>query len=78
MESQCNNGSGTSGCKCPCSKMLWGLIMIVIGVLFLLKALGYVDQKVVDITWPALLIIVGLKKLCGKRLCKYCMKGDKT
>lgn len=57
-------------CKCPHHMMMPWLI-ILIGVDFLLGALGVLTWNFVDITWPILVIILGIGKLvrcgcCGK------------
>ncbi len=66
-------GSKDCASKCKCHKV-GPLLIVLIGVTFLLGALGYVSQETVAIVWPILLIVLGLKKMCGG-MCKCC--GDK-
>ena len=40
--------------------MFFGLISIVIGIIFLLKNLGYISGAAWSIIWPAILIMIGL------------------
>jgi hypothetical protein len=42
---------------------MFGLILIALGVLFLLKNLGIISGSVWDIFWPILLIVLGLEIL---------------
>jgi hypothetical protein len=44
------------------SKLFWGLILIVLGGLVLLRNFGYLEYDIVRF-WPVLLIIWGIKKL---------------
>ncbi len=57
-------------CCCPCHKMK-GILVALIGVVFLLGALGVLSEKAVAITWPILLILGGLKS-AFKGMCKCC------
>ena len=57
-------------CKCPHHKVVpW--VVILIGVDFLLGAVGVLTWSFVNITWPILLIIAGIMKL---GMCKCCSK----
>ena len=47
--------------------MFLGLILLVIGVVYLLKNLGYISGAAWSIIWPAILIIFGLWILLRKR-----------
>ena len=40
--------------------MFFGALVLVIGVVFLLKNLGYIGGSVWDIVWPSIIIIAGL------------------
>ncbi|MBC7194284.1 MAG: hypothetical protein H5U37_01305 [Caldisericia bacterium] len=40
---------------------MFGLILIALGVLFLLKNLGVISGEVWGIFWPILIIIIGLE-----------------
>lgn len=61
---------GHEKCACMHHKML-PLFIILIGLSFLLKALGVISVATNDYIWPILLILLGLKKMfCG--MCKCC------
>ena len=47
--------------------MIFCLILIIIGVVFLLQNLGYISGGTWSIIWPAILIIFGLWILLRKR-----------
>jgi len=40
--------------------MIMGLILIIIGIVFLLQNLGYISEGAWSIIWPAILIVLGL------------------
>lgn len=44
-----------------------GIILIVIGVVFLLNNLGIINGITWGIFWPVILILVGIGMLSGKR-----------
>lgn len=44
------------------SKIFWGLVLILAGVLILLENLGYLRHDIIRF-WPVLVIIWGIKKL---------------
>jgi len=48
-----------------------GLFIVLIGLTFLLGALNVLTARVVEITWPILLILLGLKKMF-RGMCKCC------
>jgi uncharacterized membrane protein len=48
-------------------------LIVLIGVVFLLGALGVVSAYFVSIAWPILLIIIGIKKMCAG-MCGCCQK----
>jgi len=58
---------------CLCKKM-GGVFIILIGVAILLGALDVVSEKTVWIIIPILVILIGLKKICGG-MCKCCDKS---
>ncbi len=61
-----------NGGMCGCMHHKMGpLLIILIGLSFLLKALGMLDAGQVDMIWPILLILLGLTKLT-KGMCKCC------
>jgi len=49
--------------------VFWPLLLIVIGVLFLLNSLGYIDLNFWELWrfWPVVLILIGLDLLLGRR-----------
>ncbi|GEM_PF-536284 len=57
-------------CKCPHHKVT-AVLIILIAVAFLLKAYGVLSAGTVDVVWPILLGLIGLKKL-SKGMCKCC------
>lgn len=49
-------------------KYTWGIILIIIGLLFLLENLGFLDfSDVISRYWPVLLILLGLKIILNRR-----------
>lgn len=66
------NQGGEKMCNCPHHKML-PLALLIVGVLFLLQALGVDMGNTVAIVWPILLILWALKKM-SKGSCKCCSK----
>lgn len=65
------NTVGTCGGANKC-KMMKAVFIIVFGLLFLAKALGWVSAETTNIVWPILVIVAGLGKLCP---CKNCAGG---
>lgn len=41
------------------SKALWGLLLIIAGLIMLLQNFGFADILMLNKTWPALLIVLG-------------------
>jgi len=65
MEEEKVVGKGMT-CKCPHHKaMPW--IIILIGLDFFLGAIGVLTSSFVSVTWPILVIVIGVVKLvrCG-------------
>jgi hypothetical protein len=57
------------GCKCPHHKFP-AILIVLFGLLFLLKALGYASAATADLAWPILVLLLGLLKLtAGKCKC---------
>jgi hypothetical protein len=46
--------------------MVFGLIIIAVGVIALLVKTGALDGSIWDYTWPAILIIAGLSFILGR------------
>ncbi len=61
-------------CKCPHHKVVPAMI-VLIGLLFLLNALGSLSSGMLAILWPLALIVIGLMKCCG--MCKCCSEHMK-
>ena len=49
--------------------MFFALIILVIGLVFLLKNLGYITGEVWPIVWPSLLIALALGIIFKKKKC---------
>ena len=47
--------------------MFFSLILIVTGIVFLLKNLGYISGTVWSIIWPVILIVIGLGILLKRK-----------
>jgi hypothetical protein len=43
-------------------KIFWGVVLVLLGVLILLRNFGYLEYEIVRF-WPVLLILWGIKKL---------------
>jgi len=48
--------------------MFLGLLVFVVGVIFLFQNLGYIGGNVWNIIWPALVIVVGLSMIMRPKL----------
>lgn len=59
-------------CSCPCHRIV-GLFVALIGLTFLLGAFNVFSAKVVEVTWPILLVLIGAKLAAGGN-CKCCDK----
>jgi predicted membrane protein len=47
-------------------RIFWGLMLIILGVLFLLDQLGEIDfGEIVSVYWPVIFIVIGLSILIG-------------
>ena len=67
-----HKGAKGDSCQCPHHKMI-PLFIVLIGLLFLIKAFGAFDAQTVAILWPLLLILIGLQKMFGSA-CSCCKK----
>jgi hypothetical protein len=48
-------------------RFFWGLFLVIIGFLFLLEQLGYLDfGKVLSVYWPAIFILIGISIYISK------------
>ena len=46
---------------------MFGIILIIIGIVFLLQNLGYISEGAWAIIWPAILIVIGLGVIFKRR-----------
>jgi hypothetical protein len=53
--------------------MIFGIALVVVGLIFILQNMGYISASSWGIIWPALLIIVGISMICKKS--GHCMCG---
>ena len=58
------------GCSCP-HHMVMPILIMLLGLVFLLKAWGVMTADMTDMIWPIIIILIGLMKLMGKK-CKCC------
>lgn len=72
---KCCSGKGGEGCGkkcCACMHHKLPTVMVLlVGVVFLAKAYGWMSASVVDIAWPIFVIVGALTKLMGGK-CKCC------
>lgn len=55
----------------PRTSLLWGLVLLAIGLVLLLRALGQIPEGIYDMVvraWPALLVLAGLSTLLRDRI----------
>ena len=64
------NQGDANVCKCFHHKM-WGILVIVFGLLFLGEAFGWWSSRIVMVGWPLVIIAAGLFKLTEHK-CKCC------
>ena len=65
----CENGKP----RCLCQKM-GGVFIILIGIAILLRTLDVLSEKNMWISISIIVILIGLKKICGG-MCKCCDKS---
>ncbi len=47
-------------------RIFWGLFLVIIGLLFFLEQLGYLDiGRIISTYWPAIFILIGLSIFIG-------------
>lgn len=63
-------GNCGNGCGCAHHKVM-PLLMVVFGLVFLLGAMGQISMATVNIVWPIIVIVAGLKKM-AVGMCKCC------
>jgi len=47
--------------------MFLGLAILLVGVLFLLKNLGYISSNVWEVIWPCLVVVLGLAMIFRRK-----------
>ena len=47
--------------------MIIGLILLIIGIVFLLQNLGYISEGAWSIIWPAVLMVIGLGTILKRK-----------
>ncbi len=58
---------GMQGASCSCGHhKVIPILVILLGLTFLLQALGVVGWYFVSVTWPILLIIAAIVKMAGR------------
>lgn len=57
--------------------MFVGLMVLIVGIVFLLQNLGYIGGNVWNIIWPAIIIIVGLSMVMKPKLAQFSSRGNK-
>jgi len=63
-------GYDGKNCRCPHHSVM-PLLVVLLGVVFLLQALGTVSIGFVNVAWPILVILAGFQKFFNRR-CKCC------
>lgn len=61
-------------CSCVCHSAK-GVLVILFGLTFLLGALGIISHSLVDVIWPVLVILGGIK-IVGRKFCKCCSSSQ--
>ncbi|MEK7623215.1 MAG: hypothetical protein AAB408_00905 [Patescibacteria group bacterium] len=69
-DGQSCSSHGGGCCKCMHHKVPVVMVLLI-GLLFLAKGLGWVADSTVDVAWPALVILAAASKLGGSK-CKCC------
>jgi len=49
--------------RLPLDKLLWGMVLITLGVLFTLNNVGYIDISSLWRFWPLILIALGITRM---------------
>ena len=55
--------------------MFLGLMVLIVGIVFLLQNLGYIGGNVWGIIWPAIIILVGLSMVMRPKLRGHWFEG---
>lgn len=71
-EADCGGGCCYDGSDCGCwHHNIFAFLLIVFGLTFLLGAFQIISGETVNVIWPILVVIAGIKKLFGG-MCKCC------
>lgn len=57
-------------CKCPHHKVV-PVLIVLLGLVFLLQAMGTISSDFASLAWPVVIILIGLQKLFGG-MCSCC------
>ena len=60
-------------CGCPCHRSM-GVLVVLFGLTFLLGTLGVISSRTMNIAWPIIVMLAGLKKTM-RGMCKCCAEG---
>jgi hypothetical protein len=58
------------GKSCSKCKKICGILVILFGLAFLLKAFGILTESAVNLIWPILVIVMGVGFSMDKKCCK--------
>ena len=53
--------------KCYNNHMFFGLLIVIVGVVFLMQNLGWLSASAWQVIWPILIIIFGISIMSGER-----------
>ncbi len=63
---------GKNRCACPHHKV-FPILIILLGLTFLLQAMGWLTNSTAMMVWPVIVIAAGVMKLADKSgMCKCC------
>ena len=68
---ECCETACKTGCGCRCHKSMKGMALLIVGLIFLAKARGWLAPMTADTIWPLVLVVVGVMALL-KGMCKCC------
>ena len=69
-----NNGCNCGcSCGCPCHRA-HGVLITLFGLVFLLAHLDVISTQILNISWPVLVMVFGIKHSI-KGICKCCSCG---
>ncbi len=69
---KCEGGKCCGSSRCGCwHHQAMGILLVLLGLTFLMGALNVIDGETVNVIWPVIVVIAGLKKLFAG-MCKCC------